>query len=644
MKARYRILAVVTEKKVLALSLDSRGVTTPVSINGNPCMYYESAGDMESFLQYIKDDYSINDFDDDDFALIVVDCGQDGTAAKRLHALTLKAKCSSLIEAEYVLPFIAARKRAIKKGDEFAVTVEDAAYTLHADDEGRIDCARCGTDETPAENALPLDAADFTALFSADINAFGRDAEIAELELQTEYERKLKNIEQGLIEYFGEDKKELIQKLTAESAQPHGNHALLPQPHPNTSPIVTPAPAAQTTLPSDMVFVEGGMIDMPDSEEFNGIKVESFYMAATPVTMQEYFDVTEKVPDAILGMYAVQAGLLKTLDPYAQADACAMSHDDLNETFSNLKTHFYLETPEIDKEHFVQLQKGGTLLLPKTALADVDAILRSKYKFLAWEDFIEQALDFYGRDVPVTHVSIKDQVFFCNQKSKKDGLDEIIKLTEKHHKSGPVTAAEYLDVVGRTPENELKYNIMFSKFNTKVSYEVYLSRIHISDEDMQYFCEKKTQKDGISYIPAESLSLLPGRYYYVQCYELVSSNKQGYYIPTSAKWIYAANGGKDQQSFQYAGSDDLDAVAWYADNTGGKLHPVAQKQPNTIGLYDMSGNIWETTAVDNANTFYEFGGSACNPSDIYSLSVHLSIFEIDGYTGFRICKSCGGRE
>ncbi|MGP1457877.1 MAG: hypothetical protein ACTTKL_01000 [Treponema sp.] len=207
MKARYRILAVVTEKKVLALSLDSRGVTTPVSINGNPCMYYESAGDMESFLQYIKDDYSINDFDDDDFALIVVDCGQDGTAAKRLHALTLKAKCSSLIEAEYVLPFIAARKRAIKKGDEFAVTVEDAAYTLRVDDEGRIDCAHCGTDETPSENALTLGAADFTALFSADASVFGRneealkqkDAEIAEL--KAEYEREKENYERRLAEY-----------------------------------------------------------------------------------------------------------------------------------------------------------------------------------------------------------------------------------------------------------------------------------------------------------------------------------------------------------------------------------------------------------------------------------------------------------
>ena len=161
---------------------------------------------MERFAQYIKNEYSINDFDDDDFALIIVDCGADCAAAKSLHAKTLTAKCSSLIEAEYVLPFIAAKKRAIKKGEEFAVTIADAAYTLRADDKGRIDCVRC-TADAPPENALSLELADFTALFFADASVFGRDedalkqkdAEIAELkadaerqiaEIETQHEQK----------------------------------------------------------------------------------------------------------------------------------------------------------------------------------------------------------------------------------------------------------------------------------------------------------------------------------------------------------------------------------------------------------------------------------------------------------------------
>jgi len=64
-------------------------------------------------------------------------------------------------------------------------------------------------------------------------------------------------------------------------------------------------------------------------------------------------------------------------------------------------------------------------------------------------------------------------------------------------------------------------------------------------------------------------------------------------LPTEAEWEYAARGGPKSQGYIYAGSDNPDDVAWYADNSGGQIHPVGQKQPNELGLYDMSGNIWE---------------------------------------------------
>ena len=69
----------------------------------------------------------------------------------------------------------------------------------------------------------------------------------------------------------------------------------------------------------------------------------------------------------------------------------------------------------------------------------------------------------------------------------------------------------------------------------------------------------------------------------------------GYRLPTSAEWEYAARGGNELTGFQYqySGSDDIDKVAWYKVNSNNMTHKVKTKQPNELGLYDMSGNVWE---------------------------------------------------
>jgi formylglycine-generating enzyme required for sulfatase activity len=72
--------------------------------------------------------------------------------------------------------------------------------------------------------------------------------------------------------------------------------------------------------------------------------------------------------------------------------------------------------------------------------------------------------------------------------------------------------------------------------------------------------------------------------------KLNTKTGKNYRLPTEAEWEYAARGG---QSYQYAGSDNIDNVAWYDGNSGSKTHPVGQKSPNGYGLYDMSGNVWE---------------------------------------------------
>ena len=64
-------------------------------------------------------------------------------------------------------------------------------------------------------------------------------------------------------------------------------------------------------------------------------------------------------------------------------------------------------------------------------------------------------------------------------------------------------------------------------------------------------------------------------------------------LPTEAEWEYAVRGGKKSRGYQYSGSNNLSDVAWYGENSGGKTHAVGTKQPNELGIYDMTGNVWE---------------------------------------------------
>jgi formylglycine-generating enzyme required for sulfatase activity len=88
-------------------------------------------------------------------------------------------------------------------------------------------------------------------------------------------------------------------------------------------------------------------------------------------------------------------------------------------------------------------------------------------------------------------------------------------------------------------------------------------------------------------------------------------------LPTEAEWAYAARGGQRSEGYQYSGSDDIDEVAWYAGNAEQRSHPVARKKPNELGLYDMTGNLWEF-CMDDMSTRAYTREARVNPNIIHN--------------------------
>lgn len=146
-------------------------------------------------------------------------------------------------------------------------------------------------------------------------------------------------------------------------------------------------------------------------------------------------------------------------------------------------------------------------------------------------------------------------------------------------------------IMGATPEQGRE-----AEDNEKPAHQVTLSDYYIGETEVTQELWQAVMGNNPSLLkgnlqrPVEQVS-------WNDCQEFIKKLNQltgkTFRLPTEAEWEYAARGGNKSRGYKYAGSNTLDDVAWYDGRSFGTTYPVKQKQANELGLYDMSGNVWE---------------------------------------------------
>ena len=128
----------------------------------------------------------------------------------------------------------------------------------------------------------------------------------------------------------------------------------------------------------------------------------------------------------------------------------------------------------------------------------------------------------------------------------------------------------------------------------KPTHNVTLSGYHIGQTEVTQALWKAVMGSNPSYFKGDSRPVENVSWNDCQTFisRLNAKTGKNFRLPTEAEWEYAARGGHSGGS-KYAGSDNINNVAWYYDNSGRETHNVATKSPNGLGIYDMSGNVWE---------------------------------------------------
>ena len=145
-------------------------------------------------------------------------------------------------------------------------------------------------------------------------------------------------------------------------------------------------------------------------------------------------------------------------------------------------------------------------------------------------------------------------------------------------------------MMGATSEMKKPYSWEKPVHQVILTNDYYMGKYEVTQALWQAVMGNNPSKFKGDNLPVETVS-------WNDCQDFISKlnslTGRNFRLPTEAEWEYAARGGKKSRGYQYSGSSKISNVAWYDGNSGSKTHAVGTKQPNELGIYDMTGNVWE---------------------------------------------------
>ena len=254
--------------------------------------------------------------------------------------------------------------------------------------------------------------------------------------------------------------------------------------------------------------------------------------------------------------------LLMLLMPLTMVTAQAQSNDYNMVIKLNNGTKITLDANDVKDLTF----NGDALSISGNTIADLySQIARLEVLFNRVQDKVSRERTFKVNGESFKMVKVVGGAFQMGATSEQgsDAYDDespVHRVTLSNYYIGEteVTQALWYAVMGQRPTSD--GNQWNSTYGVGYDYPVY----NVSWDDCQEFISKLNELTG-----------------------------EQFRLPTEAEWEFAARGGNHSLGYKYAGSNTIDDVAWYNSNSDSKTHPVGTKAPNELGLYDMSGNVWE---------------------------------------------------